>query len=217
MAQQLFTNNALSLLNTAIGPTDLIIEVITGDGHLYPQPLLADDYFIITIEDPTSTYREIIRCSGRSGDQLIVDPLGRGYEGTTAQYWAIDSLVDHRATAHFYNQAKVNGESSSATTLNIVSPAATGNADTFTISYPNQLACKWIITVLDPISDRVSVCEVLACYRGAVNPPMFSVYARTGDKLHYLIEVDVSGSALELNVTNEDTVPLQINWIRINN
>ena len=224
---QLFTNNGLSLLSNYLGPTDTDIHVIPGDGHLYPQPISSADYFIVTLEDSTATYREIIKCDGRTGDVLHVAAGGRGFEGTGIQSWSVDTLVDHRATAHFYNRIAAAPPTPPSTSTNIagqdpllntvVNPTLTGSADAFVISYPNQLTCKWIITVLDPLSQRVSVAEVLACYRGTVNPPMYSVYAKTGDKLGYHIEVDTTGANLELNVTNVDTIPLHITWVRINN
>lgn len=214
---QLFTNNGVSLLSNYLATDGLIIHLIPDDGDLFPQPAVIGDYFLITLEDSSAQVQEIIKIVDRIGDQLFIDPNGRGFEGTIVRNWDIDTLVDHRATAHFYNRSQVNGAVQDGTITNVILPTATKNADIFVASYPNKLSCKWIVTVLDPITNHISVCEVLACYRGPLLPPMFSVYAKTGDKLKYSIEVDVNGSDLELNVVNSDVVNLNITWLRINN
>jgi hypothetical protein len=214
MAQQLFTNNAISLLDIDLPMNVLSFSVIPGDGDLYPQPLHPGDFFLVTIEDQTATYREIIKIIGRSGDTLFIDTHGRGFEGTTIYHWPAGTLVDHRITAYSLNKL---GASGSPDYLTVVNPEQIVNADTFQTTFPLSLSCKWIITVLDPISYRTSVCEVLACYRGPLQPPMFTIYARTGDKLLFDIEVDASGTILELNITNTDVIPLSINWLRLSN
>lgn len=95
---QLFSNNALALLDVSIGPTDLVIQVQPGLGDLFPAPG-AGEWFLVTLEDVTSPLtREIVRISGRTGDVLSVS--SRGHEGTVASAWAAgDTLVDHRITA----------------------------------------------------------------------------------------------------------------------
>lgn len=213
---QLFTNNAISLLTSDLAPTDYVIDLIPGDGALFPQPLQGGDWFLVTLEDQVAQTHEIIKCSNRIGDQLIIDPAGRGFENTSIQYWPIDTLVDHRLTAYTLNIEKVNGATQNPAIVNIIPVSGTNTPDIFPVAYPAQLSCKWIITVIDQATFRVSVAEVLACYRGPLQPPMFSVYAKTGDKLKYQISIATSGSNMELNVTNTDTTPLTINWLRLN-
>jgi hypothetical protein len=217
---QLFTNNAISLSSNILSPIGLSIHVIPGDGHLFPQPVNATDFFLVTLEDSHNTVREIIKVVDRIGDELIIDPAGRGFEGTTPRMWAVDTLVDHRITAFTFRNvvsaAGIPGAAQDPNVVNIVPATTTKNADIFTISYPNNLACKWLLTVLDQASGRVTVSEIIACYRGPLAPPKFSVYAKTGDALKYTVDVIASGTTLELNVVNTDTVDLTITYVRIN-
>jgi hypothetical protein len=212
---QLYTNNAISLLNNNLSATDLIIHVSYGDGALYPQPVNPDDFFLITLEDEHAQNREIVKIGNRIGDQLFI--VERGFENTIPRFWPEDTLVDHRVTAYtFTNKDWVPGTVQDPSIHNVIPPADTIIADTFTISFPNKIACKWLITVVDELTYRTSVCEVLGCYRGPLQPPMFTVYAKTGDKLKYAIELNLNGQDLELNVNNLDTTNLTVNWLRIN-
>jgi hypothetical protein len=99
---QLFSNNAVSLLATAIGAGDTSLTVMAGYGALFPQPTGdASDFFLVTLENQTATVREIIRVNGRTGDTFT--GLVRAQEGTSAFAWGAslgnDTLVDHRVTA----------------------------------------------------------------------------------------------------------------------
>lgn len=99
---QLFTNNATSLLANPISDTATSLNVIPGHGSLFPSPSNGD-YFLVTLEDQSATYREIIKVTGRSGDTLSFDLSGRGQEGTSIRNWAATAgqvtLVDLRITA----------------------------------------------------------------------------------------------------------------------
>ena len=98
---QLFSNNAVSLLNASISATDTSLQVQPGLGSLFPQPSLPGEYFLVTLETLAAPFsREIIKVTGRSGDTFTFSLLDRAQEGTTAQAWtANDTLVDHRVTA----------------------------------------------------------------------------------------------------------------------
>lgn len=102
---QLFTNNAIALLQTNIGPTSMTVQVQPGLGALYPQPVNPGEFFLVTLESinaPLAT--EIIKITGRVGDVFTVG--ARGQENTTAQAWTADeTLVDHRVTAETMRQA----------------------------------------------------------------------------------------------------------------
>lgn len=101
MARQLFSNNAVSLLASPISSSATSMTVMSGYGALFPQPTQPGDYFLVTLEDQSSTTREIVRVTSRSGDTFT--GLQRAQEGTTAQAWSAtlgnDTLVDHRVTA----------------------------------------------------------------------------------------------------------------------
>lgn len=103
-ATQLFSNNAVSLLQAGISATDTSLIVMTGYGVQFPQPVGdGSDFFLITLEDQSAAHREIIRVTGRSGDTLTFNLVDRGQEGTTPRAWSAtlgsDTLVDHRITA----------------------------------------------------------------------------------------------------------------------
>jgi hypothetical protein len=104
---QLFTNNAISLLQVSISASDTTIVLQPGQGALFPLPTNPGEFFLITLESIASPLnREIIKISGRVGDILTVHPTGRAQEGTVAQVWpAINTLVDHRITAETIRQA----------------------------------------------------------------------------------------------------------------
>lgn len=104
---QLFTNNAVTLLAAAISAGDTSLTVMSGYGQLFPMPVDVGDFFLVTLEDQAGTTREIIRVTGRTGD--VFTGLIRAQEGTTAQAWSAslgsDTLVDHRVTAETMRQA----------------------------------------------------------------------------------------------------------------
>jgi hypothetical protein len=101
---QLFSNNAVSLLAAPITSTATSLTVISGQGALFPTPTGdGSDYFLITLEDQLATIREIIKVTARSGDTLTFLLSDRGLEGTSARAWTsalgAETVVDHRITA----------------------------------------------------------------------------------------------------------------------
>lgn len=214
---QLYANNAISLLENNLPINGLSINVIPGDGVLYPQPTQPDDFFLITLEDDHAQNREIVKIIDRINDVLIIAPDGRGFENTIPQNWPINTLVDHRVTAYtFTNKQWVPGTVQDPNIQNVVQPTEIKLVDTYETAFPNKLSCKWLITVLNPITHQISVSEVLGCYRGPSLNPTFTVYAKTGDKLKYSIELIAIGAILQLKVINQEAVDLQVNWLRIN-
>lgn len=93
---QLFTNNSVTLLGTAILATDTSISVLPGTGALFPPLVKPGDYFIATLENQNASVREIIKVTARSGDVFQVQ---RGYENTPNLPWGQQTLVDLRETA----------------------------------------------------------------------------------------------------------------------
>lgn len=104
---QLFSNNAVSLLNAPISASSTSLQVQPGLGALFPQPSQPGEFFLVTLETIAAPFnREIIKVTGRSGDTLTFSLADRAQEGTVAQAWAAnDTLVDHRATAETYRAA----------------------------------------------------------------------------------------------------------------
>lgn len=143
---QLFTNNAVALLDLTLTVGATTIQVQPGLGSLFPQPG-PGDFFLVTLEDIQSPLdREIVCISGRSGDTLFVAPGGRGWEGSPILSWpAGETLVDHRVTAGTMDSAlrepklKVSFEGAplgDATTLNFAGTGVTvtGTGDTKTVN-----------------------------------------------------------------------------------
>jgi hypothetical protein len=104
---QLFSNNATSLLAAPISQIATSLTVMAGYGRLFPQPVDPGDYFLVTLENQAGNAREILKVGGRSGDTFT--NILRAQEGTAAQMWTAsmgdDTLVDHRVTAETMRQA----------------------------------------------------------------------------------------------------------------
>lgn len=82
MAEIVFTNNASSLLAASIDDNDLVVQVDSGDGALFPNPG-AGQYFKLALVNADGDL-EICHCTSRAGDLLTVT---RAQEGTVAQAW----------------------------------------------------------------------------------------------------------------------------------
>lgn len=91
----LFANNVVSSLAAAITAGATSLQVAAGDGTLFPAPDVYE-YFVVTVKDVSSGQREIMHCTGRTGDVLSVD---RAQEGTTAIGFAGGSEVSMQLTA----------------------------------------------------------------------------------------------------------------------
>lgn len=103
---QLFTNNAVSLLQAPLAVNGTSIQLQAGAGSAFPQPSAPGEFFLITLESIANPLqREIIKIIARAGDTLIIDSNGRGQEDTVAQNWSTETLVDHRITAETIRQA----------------------------------------------------------------------------------------------------------------
>ena len=150
---QLFTNNAISLLNVSVGPADLVIQVLPGSGSQFPQPANAGEFFLVTLEETAAPFAgEIIKVIGRSGDQLIVDPAGRGQEGTTPRAWAAsDTLVDHRLTAETIRQAFLNPPASVTSELDVKLNGTTVESNVTSINFVGD------VNVTNPSTGNVNV------------------------------------------------------------
>lgn len=171
---QLFTNNAISLLQTSIGPTDMTIQVQPGLGAEYPQPVNPGEFFLVTLETLSSPLaREIIQITGRSGDVLTVG--ARGLEGTVPQAWTADqTLVDHRITAETIRQAflqpvytPTGGSGGIITPGTIVPATSTQSVNVLNYEDTSRLAKFWV-QMYDPVSGNAQAFEILAIIQGVL-------------------------------------------------
>lgn len=69
MTEYLFTNNAESTLNGAIGSSDSTLTIQTADASFFPSPSSGQAFYVIVISGSTSAQ---MLCTGRSGAVLTV-------------------------------------------------------------------------------------------------------------------------------------------------
>lgn len=177
---QLFSNNAVALLETSIGPTDLSINLQTGLGEYFPQPVNPGDFFLITLETIASPLtREIVKIIGRSGDTLIVDPSGRAWENPNglfpAQSWtALETLVDHRITAYTIKQAFLQPTPSSGGSGGIiyspviVDPSSASGLVTVQYSDYSRFNKFWV-SMVDDVTGESQALEILSIIQGLLS------------------------------------------------
>ena len=124
----LYTNNASTVLASAINTSATSITVTTGQGTLFPNPT-SPNYFLITLQASGGGSAEIVKCTARSGDVLTIV---RAQEGTTAASWSIGTVVELRVTAGELTTmlTTVNATGTGVPVLNISPslPSINGNA-----------------------------------------------------------------------------------------
>lgn len=109
---QLFKNNAKTRLASAVAIGATSFTVVTGEGTLFPV-LSVNDHMLVTLED-SSGNKEIVKVTQRSGDTFTIgsvpggagDVAGRGQDGTTAQGFSAQDIVELRLTAGFVDALK---------------------------------------------------------------------------------------------------------------
>jgi microcystin-dependent protein len=93
-----FTNKAITFLDTALSSVSGTILLASGEGALFPTPT-GGNVVPLVLEDRLTGTFEIVYCTARTGDQLTVT---RAQEGTAATSWAAGDLLSLRATAGVY-------------------------------------------------------------------------------------------------------------------
>ena len=91
---QLATNNAYSLIPSAVSSSATSITLATGKGSLFPT-LGANDYFYATLVDVSGNF-EIVKATARVGDVLTVV---RAQQNTIALSFPANSRIELRVTA----------------------------------------------------------------------------------------------------------------------
>lgn len=87
-----FSNFARAKVATPpTGTGGLAFTVEAGKGALYPV-MAPGDYFYGVFTNALKTSYEVVKIIGRTGDAFTVDPVGRGFDGTTAQTWLANDL-----------------------------------------------------------------------------------------------------------------------------
>lgn len=211
---QLFTNNAIALLASSLSPTDLTFSVQTGLGDLFPQPTQPGEWFVVTLESINAPLsREIIKVIGRSGDVLTIDPIdGRGFDDTTAQSWgANDTLVDHRLTAWTLKSSLQDSQFGLPTAGQVIHTGQTQIVNSMDITGFNR-TCKWLVTVQTG-DDRICMFEILGVFRPTGCTHM--MYAKTGDRVFFDVNVAASASNMSLIISNTDTQSFIVDAMRL--
>ena len=101
MAQIRFANNVSTQLTKPVAADDSTIEVRSlTQGLVWPDISATGDYFLIVIDDISSSTWEIMKCTKVqvNGDATVLT-VERGLEGTTATTFNAGSVVENRLTA----------------------------------------------------------------------------------------------------------------------
>ena len=97
----LATNNAESVLASAISATDTSLIVSAGTGAEFPDAVAGESYFKLTITDAaTGSQVEIVNVTAKAGDIFTIE---RAQEGTLARAWAANDMVANMMTADTLN------------------------------------------------------------------------------------------------------------------
>lgn len=97
----LATNNAESVLASAISATDTSLIVSAGTGAEFPDVVAGESYFKLTITDAaTGSQIEIVNVTAKAGDIFTIE---RAQEGTTAKSWLHNDFVANMMTAETIN------------------------------------------------------------------------------------------------------------------
>lgn len=101
MAQIRFANNVSTQLTKPVAADDSTIEVRSlTQGLVWPNISATGDYFLIVIDDISSSTWEIMKCTKVqvNGNETVLT-VERGLEGTTATTFQAGSVVENRLTA----------------------------------------------------------------------------------------------------------------------
>ena len=106
---QLFANNAYGVLAGTVNGAATLLVLVSGQGARFPAPT-GGDYFLATLVgldgNGAESVWEIVKCTGRSTDQLTVV---RAQEGTTATTWTAGTRIEVRWTKEGINGKETVG------------------------------------------------------------------------------------------------------------
>ena len=119
----LWTDNASTLLASAITNSQTTLTVTATQGALFPSPG-ANQIFVGTLEDSSGNI-EVVWCTGRTGDTMTIV---RAQEGTTAAAFASGTRFEIRCTAGMLQVfLQKNGGDTLAGTTNVSGVIALGS------------------------------------------------------------------------------------------
>lgn len=228
---QLFSNNAISLLEVSLSPSSTTLVVQPGLGASFPQPVNPGEFFLITLEDIAAPLtREIIKITGRSGDILTIG--ARGLEGTSAASWTShNTLVDHRITAETIRQAFLqpvapvippsSGSGGYSYSPVTVQPSLSEGVATVTYSQDAR-GNKFWVSMYSPFDFAAQSFEVLTIVQGNVNANAELVTWTKSNRIGYnfqgslIISLNTSNKELSIIWHNtEPLTPVKVSVVRI--
>ena len=91
----IFSNNCRGYLAVQLSSSGT--EITVQNGAPFPTPS-GDDFYYLTLVggSPVETSWEVVKVTGKSGNILTVE---RGIDGTSAQIWPVDTMIEMRLTA----------------------------------------------------------------------------------------------------------------------
>ena len=127
MSVQIYSNNSRTSLASNIGAGDLVIPTL--DSTSFPS-IGGTDWMLVTLEYGSTI--EIIKliAPGKIGNNLIVDPAGRGWEGTTPSAFLVNTRVEGRITSGTINNVISMASNAVAAEANTRSAADVSEANT---------------------------------------------------------------------------------------
>ena len=229
---QLFTNNAISLLQANISASDTTILLQPGLGAEFPQPVNPGEFFLITLETIAAPlHREIIKVTGRTGDTLT--GCVRAQEGTSSRSWvAFDTLVDHRITAETIRQAFLQpvapilpppASGAGGYPYTPVTVPATTTQGVAVVDYSDfQRGNKFWVSMVNPANGQAQAFEVLTIIQGLLSLNSetvdFTRSNRIGHNFLGSVLVTLNTSAKQISVSwknDEPTANVVVTVIRI--
>jgi len=94
----------------------------------------------------------------------------------------------------------------------VVGPSATEIIDAVDANLYRTM--KWIVTLINNITDETRSYEILATHRAGTNPT-YTLYAKIGDNVAHTEDVVITGTDLELKITNNEAVDITVDAVRI--
>ena len=72
--KQLYENNAATYLKRSLGGTtaDVVLEIIDADADKFPDPIVGEEYFLVTIENVQTKVWEIVKVTKREGNLFTI-------------------------------------------------------------------------------------------------------------------------------------------------
>tara|TARA_R100000808_G_C2155041_1_gene166734 strand:+ start:10661 stop:12040 length:1380 start_codon:yes stop_codon:yes gene_type:complete len=216
------TNIAESTLASGINNSVTSLTVATGHGAKFPNPS-GDDYFYVTlIKVSDYTALEIVKCTGRSGDDLTVV---RAQDGTSALSFITNDRVELRPVAGIINDytSLIN-----AGVPKVVVSDSTANTD-FPVAFHNESNALLDDTgtfIYNPSTGRLSATQLAGTLQTAAQANITSVGtltsatvsgATTTGTLRITDETDVSvsstGHGLQIGPSNGTNIAMDGNEI----